>query len=142
LSRNDNKTRVTKKLLALLSLRDNHLPAATANRHPDCRAPPIQIVALYTTTVSDAATKFIKNEQGKVAREGAAAKNARLQKAVQEEVEAVKPQRAMAVSEDYARFIRPGVLKRLGITENNELTEWPKNGAIKNCLRKIKKGNP
>jgi hypothetical protein len=45
------------------------------------------------TVVSDAATKFIKNKQSKLARKGAAAKNARLQNAVQEEVEAVKPQR-------------------------------------------------
>jgi len=46
LSRNDNRTRITKKLLALLSRYDNDLFAATANRHPDCRASPIQIVAL------------------------------------------------------------------------------------------------
>jgi hypothetical protein len=45
LSRYDNRIRVTKNLLALLSLRDNHLPAATADRHPDCRAPLTQIVA-------------------------------------------------------------------------------------------------
>jgi hypothetical protein len=92
------------------------------------------------TTVSDAATKFIKIEQSKLAREGAAAKKAWLQNAVQEEVEAVKPQRLMAVSDDFAGVIRPGVLKRLGITEKKELTGWPKIGAIKNCLSKVKKG--
>jgi hypothetical protein len=36
-----------KKALASVSPRDNHRPAATANHHPDCRAPPIQIVAQY-----------------------------------------------------------------------------------------------
>lgn len=40
------KSRATKKPLALLSRRDNHLSAATANRHSGCRAPIIQIVAI------------------------------------------------------------------------------------------------
>jgi len=38
-----------KKALASVSRRDNHRPAATANHQLDRRAPPIQIVAQYTT---------------------------------------------------------------------------------------------
>jgi hypothetical protein len=46
----------------------------------------------------------------------------------------------MAVSEKFARLIRPGVLSRLNIKEEKGEKKWPSVGTIKLLLAELKKG--
>jgi hypothetical protein len=67
-------------------------------------------------------------------------RDAFLMAAINAEIETHKERQVVAVSDKYARQLRPGILARLGVTEAKENTEWPSMATIKGRLRRIRGG--
>lgn len=61
---------------------------------------------------------------------------------VEQEIKAIETKRRFAVSEEFAGFIRPGILRRLGVSEEKDKPDsvWPTKSTIKSWLGDIKKG--
>jgi len=93
------------------------------------------------TTISEPGKRYVRIEQAKLAREGRAKRSREtpLISAIRGEVEARAATHEMAVSEKFARLIRPGVLTRLNITEEKGEKKWPSVGTIKLQLAELKK---
>ena len=93
-------------------------------------------------TISDASQLYAKRKQAELARSsrGTTLRKSQLMAAIAEIISKNTKIGAVAVSDKFAMKIRPMVLEQLGITEDQEYSEWPKVRTIKECLGKIKKG--
>jgi hypothetical protein len=54
--------------------------------------------------------------------------------------EATHLNKTLAISDDFAGLVRPGVLKRLGLDEDEDEAEWPGVTTIKRAVSRIKRG--
>jgi len=94
-------------------------------------------------TITDSSQKFTRIQQAKIARKGLSDNSLKeriLIDAIKKEIEAVKTKHVLAVSEKFAKIIRPGVLRGMNIEESIDERKWPSVSTIKAKLKLIREG--